>query len=299
MSECYLHRNNDPTQQCQMCGAHVCDGCTVTFNGKILCPDCMRREILNENYKLITARIALYSEIKRLCLLFLIGVAALVAITLYNREWILAGILIMLILPNYLIFYKVVSWMWQVMGLGRDIRRLFVDVTTYNIRDMNGYVMYHVDGSRRLKGERGESTGLFIDKDNHIRDTCDRVVARILPDNDVEDNFNRIIGHMGDETTYRHQLSTVNLVGLISKMLVFIVIASFVLELSPIILIIRLIRRKMDLNKYNKILLANDKVLWDIRIYCEDPTSWTLNDSPWSTYASHTEDIEKIERRAV
>ncbi|MBQ3735826.1 MAG: hypothetical protein II855_02715 [Candidatus Methanomethylophilaceae archaeon] len=299
MTACYLHESGDNTGPCRTCGASVCRKCAVTVDDSVYCPDCMRREILNENQTLINARIGLYSEIKRMFLLLIVGIAVFVAIIKFAPQWFVVGFVLMLFLPNHKLLFRVFSWMWRTMGLDVDVRALFVDVTVYNIRDLNGYVIYKIDGSRRINDPDGKSTGMHIDKENRIRDAYGNDVARVKSDNYVEDNYNRTIGYVADEHTYTHQLSTMNVIGFMSKMMAFVFIGSFILELSPMMFIVRLIRRKLDLNKYNRILLSNDRILWDIRTYCDNPDIWGSSSAPWAAYSSHTDVINKIERRAV
>ena len=265
----------------------------------------MRRTILNESHTIIQARLRICSEIKRLLYLLLLGIAICVGLIIYGRSLAIWGILIALALPNIVILARIYKWMWMVMGLNNYIRLLRTDVVTFNIRDNYGYIKEKVNEKGRITGIHGEKTGKYVDG-NFIRDSYGNIIGTVDSDGDIRDSYGRVIGSITDRQVYHNQPSTGGFIGFIVTFLVFVLFASFILEFSPLILIVRLVRRGLDLKKYNKMLRSNDFITDSIRAYCEgadmpsyDPKMSCDPSAPWIGYISHEEDIRRMEARSI
>lgn len=285
--------DNPSPSECDSCFAPLTEGRAVIREDRTECADCLRRDIVDENQKVINTRVKLLNELKWIIGLFLLCVAVSACFAFKNTGYLIIGVYVGLMLPNILILFRIVLWIWNTMGMGRCIRTLLVDYTVTNIVycDKPGTI----SPNGRLKDSKGRDLGLRRDKENYIRDVYDNMVGRITEDGYIKDNFYRTLGRITGTTEYHRQLSTMNMVGFLSRLIAFLYIAGLVLTLSPIILIYRILRRMGDLSKCSAILRSNDKSLREIRdcLDKDKPIDGTFG------FVPHTRQLNKIERRAL
>lgn len=193
MTNCYLHKHRGMDDECQYCHAPICGECHHTYQDRVICPDCIRRFVTNDNQDAINARIRLFTELKRMGLLFLIGVAILIYTSFLNRPLLIIGMLAPFILPCLITILRMLAVVWKTLDRGQT-----------NIRNVG-----------RILTDESAGTGFMI------------------------------------------------------KFVFFAFMLSIILTFSPIILLVRVIRRWLDLRKFNKIIAENNAVLGDIREYTE------------------------------
>ncbi len=126
MIPCEIHPSMAANKMCSKCGSPMCTICQFDHDGAIICASCIRREAMIKLSGVYEVQQRVGSELKKMLLLFLVGLGIGLLLTMVSRAGILVVVYLPFILPNLLIIWAAIKFTWKGMnndgGMGRDLR---------------------------------------------------------------------------------------------------------------------------------------------------------------------------------